>query len=526
MDNSVKFWDLCNIERSLGDNLEESINNIIGVLQVKKYLNGKIIYNETDLLEILNDCSDINFRGDARMFFALYERISELSNRELLEYSRTLIESARYTMGAIVPEALSIEMFKNVKQEFQNILVCDADKYGPELYDLVKNSTSNFYFTLINKQFSDLYKMIYDGLNITFIQKDIYQYEFTNKKFDLILCFPIMGGRDLANKDKSDFISRDLSFIAAENLLYHLTSNGKLIIVLPAKIGFGGGDAETLRTYIQNSYKVNEIASLPTKLFYPYMAINTYLLSFSNGITDDVCVKKYELENKRLYESDNRLVFSDELESMNVWNVDMVFSFTDESIIEYKSSSVKKAKLIEVSDVFRGKAIIEKVDDGNVSVINISNISDTGIDYENLDTINEEERKISRYLLEDGDVLIATKGFAVKVGVFEKQDKMCIASSNLCVIRPNSRILNGTYLKLFLESETGMKLIKSLQRGTSIVNINYQDICELEVPTPPLDDQLDIANEYNAGLKLYKETIAAANDAWAKIKNSVKMKLY
>ena len=71
-----------------------------------------------------------------------------------------------------------------------------------------------------------------------------------------------------------------------------------------------------------------------------------------------------------------------------------------------------------------------------------------------------------------------------------------------------------------------MKLIKSLQRGTSIVNINYQDICELEVPTPPLDDQLDIANEYNAGLKLYKETITAANDAWAKIKNSVKMKLY
>ena len=526
MDNNVKFWDLCNIERSLGDNLNESINNIMAVLQVKKYLNGKTFYNDIDLINILNECSSITFRGDARMFYALYERISELTNRELLEYVRTLIEQSRYTMGAVSPEALSYQMFSNVKSDDNDILICEADKYGPELYDLVKSSKSNYYFTIINKQFIDLYKYIYEEFNVTFIQSDIYQYEFTNKKFDLILCFPIMGGRDLANKEKSDFISRDLSFIATENLLYHLTPSGKLIIVLPAKIGFGGGDAETLRNYIQHTYKINEIASLPTKLFYPYMAINTYILSFSNGFTEDVCVKKYELENKRLHESDNRLVFSDELESMNVWNVDMVFSFTDESIIEYKSSSVKKAKLIEVSDVFRGKAITEKVDDGNVSVINISNISDTGIDYENLDTINEEERKISRYLLEDGDVLIATKGFAVKVGVFEKQDKMCIASSNLCVIRPNSRILNGTYLKLFLESETGMKLIKSLQRGTSIVNINYQDICELEVPTPPLDDQLDIANEYNAGLKLYKETISAANDAWSKIKNSVKMKLY
>ena len=82
------------------------------------------------------------------------------------------------------------------------------------------------------------------------------------------------------------------------------------------------------------------------------------------------------------------------------------------------------------------------------------------------------------------------------------------------------------YLKLFLDSEVGVKLLKSLQRGTSIVNINYQDICELEIPVPSLDEQLDIVNEYNAGLKLYKETILAAEDAWLKIKNSVQKKLF
>ena len=63
--------------------------------------------------------------------------------------------------------------------------------------------------------------------------------------------------------------------------------------------------------------------------------------------------------------------------------------------------------------MFRGKAITEKAEGGNVSVVNISNISDIGIDYANLETINEEARKVARYLLQDGDVLITTKGFSI-----------------------------------------------------------------------------------------------------------------
>ena len=262
------------------------------------------------------------------------------------------------------------------------------------------------------------------------------------------------------------------------------------------------------------------------RVFYPYMAINTYLLTISNGDTDAVNMVKYKMEKEMLIPEDSKLLFSDELIALNNWNVDMAFSIMDETIMEYKNSSVKKSTLKDVAEVFRGKAISSKVENGNVAVVNISNISDTGIDYSSLDTIEEEERKVSRYLLQDGDVLIATKGFAVKVAVFKEQKGMVIASSNLCVIRPKGRLLNGTYLKLFLESETGMKLIKSLQRGTTIVNINYQDICELEIPTPSLDEQLDIANEYLEGLEAYTKVIKEAEYAWSKIKHNVMKKLF
>jgi hypothetical protein len=521
-----KFWEIENFERGLSSSVDDKLYNIYRVIKANEKLKGKLAADPYKLLEIMKGINVPYFNGDEKLFFEIYRRIIEMTDRTIMEYINYIVSQGRF--GAMVPDCLFSLMFKNITGA-ESILVTDSDKYGIELYDLIKeNKNVKFYLTVKNDILYKLFTDLYRFNNVEFISPEIYTDTFTTKKFDLIVSFPIMGGRELIST--GDFISRELSFIAAQNLLYHLTPSGKLIILLPAKIGFGGGDAETLRNYISENYKVNEIASLPSKVFYPYMSINTYLLSVSQGITDAVTISKYSLVKKdnveQLNADDTRLLFSDELAEMNNWNVDMAFSMTDETILQYKDSNVKKEKLKDVADVFRGKSVTSKEEDGNIAVVNISNISETGIDYGNLDTAYDEERKIARYLLEEGDVLIATKGFAIKIAVFEKQPRMVIASSNLCVVRPNTKLINGTYLKLFLESETGMKLLKSLQRGTTIVNINYQDICELEVPVPPMDEQFEIANEYNAGLNLYKKTIAAAEEAWSMIKNSVKNKLF
>lgn len=521
-----KFWEIENFERGLSSTVDDKLYNIYRVIKANEKLKGQLASDPYKLLEIMKGINVPYFNGDEKLFFEIYRRISEMSDRTIMEYINYILSQGRF--GAMAPESLFSLMFKNITGA-ESILVTDCDKYGVELYDLIKeNKNVKFYLTIKNDIIYKLFAELYRYNNVEFISPEIYTDTFTTKKFDLIISFPIMGGRELVSS--GDFISRELSFIAAQNLLYHLTSNGKLIIILPAKIGFGGGDAETLRNYIYENYKVNEIASLPSRVFYPYMSINTYLLSISQGITDAVTITKYTLEKSnnidQLKPDDTRLLFSDELEEMNNWNVDFAFSMTDETILQYKDSNVKKEKLKDVADVFRGKAVTSKDEDGNIAIVNISNISETGIDYENLDTVYDEERKVARYILEEGDVLIATKGFTIKVAVYEKQPQMVIASSNLCVVRPNTKLINGIYLKLFLESETGMKLLKSLQRGTTIVNINYKDISELEVPVPPMDEQLEIANEYNTGLNLYKKTITAAEEAWSTIKNSVKNKLF
>lgn len=521
-----KYWELENLERGLKSNSEEALYNIYRTLKINEKIDGKYINSPYELFDLMRDLDIPYFKGDERLFFEIYVRLSGFTKRQMIDYAYFIMCKGGF--GAMIPEPLFNVLFSNIKN-YKSILVTDCEKYSVQFYDLIKeNNNIKFYLTVKNEIIEKIYKILFNDLNVEFINPDFYTYEFTVLKFDLIISFPVMGGREL--NYKSDFISRELSFIAAQNLLYHITPNGKLFILLPAKIGFGGGDAEILRHYISENYKVVEVASLPSRLFYPYMSINTYLLIISQGQTDAVNFSKFNLnkndEFNELKLEDSRLLFTDELEDMNSWNVDLAFSMTDETILQYKDSAVKKMKLKEVAEVFRGKAVSGKSENGNIGVVNISNLEEIGIDYDNLDFIEEEERKVARYLLKDGDVLITTKGFTIKICVFENQNRLIIPSSNLCVIRPNEKIMSGTYLKLFLESDTGMKLLKSLQRGTTIININYQDICEIEVPAPPLDEQLSIANEYNAGLSLYKKTISAAEKAWKMIKNNVKNKLF
>lgn len=127
---------------------------------------------------------------------------------------------------------------------------------------------------------------------------------------------------------------------------------------------------------------------------------------------------------------------------------------------------------------------------GEISVLNISNIEDGQIDYETMDTIDEEERKVKRYELIDNDLVMTCRGTVNKVAIYEPNgDKKVIASANIIVILFKEKIISN-YVKIFLESAVGTELIKIFQRGSTVMNINPKDISELEVPVVDVEKQL------------------------------------
>lgn len=89
----------------------------------------------------------------------------------------------------------------------------------------------------------------------------------------------------------------------------------------------------------------------------------------------------------------------------------------ENSIEAYLADSREKVTLGTVVDCFKGKAVSSKVVPGDVGLINLSDMGTLGIQYHQLRTFQMDRRQLLRYLLEDGDVLIASKG-TLKKSVF------------------------------------------------------------------------------------------------------------
>ena len=197
----------------------------------------------------------------------------------------------------------------------------------------------------------------------------------------------------------------------------------------------------------------------------------------------------------------------------------------NELVENYKSNKIAKIPLKEITEHFKGKAVSKLGDTGNVSVVNLSDMTETDIDYDHLKKIDDEQDSVSRYLLEDGDVLIASKGTVKKVAVFHDQDRAIIASANITVLRPTADI-SGTYIKLFLESELGQELLETTNTGKNVMNLNTKKIVSIQIPKLQPLKQAFLIQRYEQGLKDYKRKITRANQEWQHIRDDVEKNLF
>lgn len=414
-------------------------------------------------------------------------------------------------------------------------LIANASVFFPYLKKIIrKNNNCKYTLTADNSFDYRVLKSIFsDWSNVNIIETSTYKYDFIDEKFDTILSIPVFGMR-LDDNLKDAFMCREAELASTENLLLHLSPAGKLITLLPARITFAAGNVANLRRFIQDSYCVEEISEMPSGIL-SSTAIKTFLFTFSSEKKGDTSVKRFVFENDspinrrndtlRLTLSDETFVMPSELEDQGDWNVDKIFAGQDDDWQKYQSSKIKKVLLKDVAEVFRGKAVSQKNEQGRIGVVNISNITEKDIKYDDLDHLEEDERKVLSYILKDDDVLLPARGTAIRTAVFQKQLYPCIASANLVVIRPKEGLLSGIYLKIFLDSPIGKKLIKATQQGTTVINISYKDLMNIEIPYLPYSEQMEMADQYANGLKLYTETVFEAEKKWSSVINDLQNKI-
>jgi len=502
---------------------EQLLNEMLRVKLTARAIKSqeKSIQDREQIFEIMKHSTESTilgyFPGDRDFFSSIYKVAQEI---DLIEFTLKLYQNDRF--GQIFSPAYLTEYVCSLIDDAkaQSILIAEAEKSLSGLKCLVENhQSSNITFTTSNVLMFMLLQLGFEGYeNVSILNQSIYQELLVEARFDFIYSLPDFGGKIEAVNNK--FMSSKPDIVATQNLLGHLSDRGMLVTVLPAKITFASDSEAKLREHILTHYQLEGIYSLPEGTFKPYAAIKTYMLKIGAAKKENVSVGYLGYDNG-LYVDKVKVVSNEDFAAHEDWRIELILADDDENIRKYKASTLERVKLHEVAEVFRGKSILKKdIKPGKILVLNISNITDTGIDYSNMDSIDEEERKIKRYELIDGDIVLSCRGSAIKTGVYRKQKGIVIASANVIVIRPNNRVLSD-YLKIFFESPVGIALIKSFQRGTSIININHTDIMEMEIPLLSMEEQKELAEKYARETALYQETVTKAEKRYYEEKEKI-----
>lgn len=502
---------------------EQLLNEMLRIkMTLKKLEDNKDIINDKEkLFQMMKKTTEDElgfFPADRDDFLDIFEALKDI---KLIEFALKIFKDDR--MGTIIsPVYLSKFISGRIcESQPQKILITEAEKHLAGLSSLIERLTnSQFTLTTQVKQMNTLLNLAYnDYPNVKIVFESIYSECLLNERYDYIYTLPSFG----LKPDELDkkFITRDSDGIAMENMLTHLDENGTMDIIVPAKITFASAGYETLRSYITDNFNMKSIFILPEGTFRPVTSIKTYLFTITASSHSNIEIGTLELNRDIFIVSDRKVISTKEFKTHQDWRIELLLSDDDVNIQRFKSSSLTKVKLKEVAEVFRGKSILKKdTVVGNISVMNISNIEDGEIKYSDMDTIEEEERKIKRYELQVGDVVLSCRGTAIKSAVFERQDKATIASANLIVVRPEGKVI-GEYIKIFFESPIGLAMIKSFQRGTSIMNINHSDIMEMEIPIISILEQQEMVDQYHKELRIYKKAKSEAENRWHNTKHSI-----
>lgn len=402
-------------------------------------------------------------------------------------------EERRLSGISYMPDSIFSIVEKYIDDSVKSVIIPDGENFIDNLDQLV-SSHSNTKFTVCFK--ND--KIYNSALEIKeYSNMEICRATLPlnlNSSYDLALSIPPFGMK--GDYKAKGFSSNDSSCAFAEDLLNNINSNGKVIFIAPQGITFNE-QTQPFRTNILNNYKLKTVSLFPNKLF-ALTNIQTVLFEIENGITTDIKLNEYELKNNNLTEINQITVSKEDVEKQGSLLIHPFLTQQDDIMKKYNSSSCEKKMLEDVvKDLFRGKSDIKYTEDaGNIKVINIADVKESYVDFNNLRSIYEDERKNLRYELQNGDILLTSRGTDIRTAVFKKPDnQMYVAAAGLIVIRPTD-ISMSKYLQMFFSSEVGTKMLDSCKKGTTIINIVPADIKKLLIPILPAEKIIKLTEKH------------------------------
>jgi restriction endonuclease S subunit len=174
-----------------------------------------------------------------------------------------------------------------------------------------------------------------------------------------------------------------------------------------------------------------------------------------------------------------------------------------------------------VKQVKRGLSSYYVQAEGNeVRFINIRNVSDGRIDYNDVECIKiKETDALAKSRLQPNDVVLTAKGSLFKAGIATDDSKGFVISSNLIAFTLNEEILPELVVA-YLNSPVGQTQLQAVSVGAAQKALNTKALMELKIPVPPIAQQKIVA-EYLQLSSDYDNLMKKEQELRKKINNSI-----
>src|SRR5258707_7720477 len=151
-----------------------------------------------------------------------------------------------------------------------------------------------------------------------------------------------------------------------------------------------------------------------------------------------------------------------------------------------------------------------------VPYLRVANVQDGSFDLSEMKTITVEKSEVSKYLLQDEDVLLTEGGDFDKLGrgaVWKSALSHCVHQNHVFVVRTQRDLLLPSFLSALTGSSYGKAyFLKCSKQSTNLASINSSQLKAFPVLIPPIDEQriiIDLLSTWDRAINLTTQLIAA-----------------
>jgi len=344
------------------------------------------------------------------------------------------------------------------------------------------------------------------------------------RAFDHVIAFPPFGKRFEISKS-DNFPEMNLGTYGNESIHYFVkrlitsfNKGTKISLLVPQGFLFNSNSSyKKIRKEILETCTIHGIIQLPQG-FFKTTGVQTSLLLLEIGVSHkdkyDVFMSVYPKPLKSFGHSNKEVIKNiiDDFHNFQKGNSieepnQNRFVVGINEIIENGWTVTNKIpefkEMLDISDKQNISDVVEIIQGTNIPsknasegkklpFIRISDIENNTIkskvgSYIALD--DDSILKYKKYLIKEGDILLSSKGTTGKVAIVEKKYEGAIASSQLFILRSNTKLILPDYLLDCLNSKIVKKQISGIVRGDIIAFLPKSEFSKIIISVPSLSEQ-------------------------------------